>query len=186
MTTPEFNIKLPPGEVVTPKGFTRSVLRIFIPIVVVVVVGVGALAGSAGWIGGAIAVAVIALILGIELPLIRRGQQRRQQRLTEILPSGGIYLCRSSMYPIAGGRGLPTAGLLFFGESEVLFTPKKSEKAPTSISWTEVAHFRLAPMPGKIGVGLLTLVLKDNSSRRFSVANFGPMARQVELVTSLR
>jgi hypothetical protein len=182
----EFNINLPPGDVVKSKDITRSVLKILIPVAVVVVVGIGALAGSAGWIGGAIAVAIMALILGIELPLIRRGQHRQQQRLMESLPSRGIYQSRASMFSITGARSVPTTGLLLLDELEVRFTPKNTKKAPTSIVWTDVARFRLAPMPGKIGVGLLTLNLKDNSARKFSIANFGPMAKQLEAVTSSR
>jgi hypothetical protein len=168
---------LPPRDIPEPRNLVKSVVRIYVPIVVIVMALLLVLNHhSSGVIGGIVAVGVIALILGIELPLIVRAQDRRQQSLTEDLPEGGFYAGRASLLA-HDGRRLPVLGTILFTDSGVNFSPKKARIPPLTLAWNDVSRIRLAANPGQIGVGRLTLALTDSATRVFTVPRYGAMAR---------
>jgi hypothetical protein len=169
---------LPPRDISEPRNVVKSVVRIYVPVVVIVMVLLLALNHhSSGAIGGIVAAGVVALILGIELPLIVRGQDRRQQSLMADLPEGGFYAGRASLFAHDGKRGLPVTGTLLLTVTGVAFTPKKNGKPPLNVAWDDVSRIRLAAEPGKIGVGRLTLTLAGGRTRAFSVPKYGTLAR---------
>jgi hypothetical protein len=169
--------RLPPRDIVPPRNMARSTLRIMGPIVVVVVVALLVVAhNSAAAVGGAIAVAVIGLILVVEVPILLRRQRDSQVALTARLPDGGIYSSRAALYPPPGAKGLPASGVVVFNEDEVRFTARKDGSIPTTWDWSAIARIGLGPAARKIGVGRLTLHLSDGSTRTFDVPNYGGMA----------
>jgi len=169
--------QLPPRDIVPPRNMARSTLRNMWPIVVVVVVALVVVAhNSAAAVGGAIAIAVIGLILVVEVPILLRRQRDSQLVLTARLPRGGIYAGRAALYPAPGAKGLPASGVIVFSEDEVRFTARKVGSIPTTWDWSAIARIGLGPASGKIGVGRLTLHLTDGSSRTFDVPSYGAMA----------
>jgi hypothetical protein len=144
-------------------------------VVVVLVLLLAVAHNSAAVTGGVIAVGIMILILGVELPLIMRGQRRRQEILMNSLPNGAFYSGRASLYPPHGVRGLPTTGTILFDRAGVKFNPKKDGASPTTITWDSVIRIELAPAPGKIGVGRLALSLAGGQKRVLTVPNFRSM-----------
>ena len=168
---------LPPRDITEPKNVFKSVIRIYVPVVVIVMALLLVVNHhSSGAIGGIIAVGVTALILGVELPLIIRAQDRRQQALMADLPEGGFYAGRASLLAHDGKRGLPVTGTIFLTATGVTFTPKKSGIPPLNLGWDGVSRIRLASNPGQIGVGRLILTLTDGRTRAFTVPRYGTMA----------
>lgn len=169
---------LPPRDITPPKNVFKSVMGIYVPVVVLVMALLLALNHhSAGAMGGIIAIGAVFLILGIEVPLIIRGQDRRQKALMSELPDGGFYAGRVALLPYDGNRGLPVGGTVVFTVTGLTFAPRKSGAVPLEFSWSDLCRMRLAPMPGKIGVGRLTLTLTDGRTRSFTVPRYGTMAR---------
>lgn len=178
MTSGPVRFRLPPRDIAEPKNVTKSVIRIYVPIVVIVMALLLALnRHSSGAIGAIIAIGLLALILGIEIPLILRAQDRRQQTLMADLPAAGFYAGRASLLAHDGKRGLPVRGTILFTVAGVTFTPKKSGNPPLALGWEDVSRIRLSSNPGQIGVGRLVLTLTDGKTRAFTVPRYGTMAR---------
>jgi hypothetical protein len=170
-----FGLKLPPRDITGPKSLARAVAPIYLPAFVIGIVGLVALdRHPSAIIGGLIFTAVLGLIVGVEFPLIRRNQRRRQQAQMANLPDGGIYSGPVSMFPSGGGK--PKVGNILFDTLGVTFTPKNSDASSVTFGWRSVSRIRLGPVKGKIGVGRLTLTLMDGSTAAFSVPLYASMA----------
>jgi hypothetical protein len=170
-----FGLKLPPRDITSPKSLARAVAPIYLP---PLVLGIAFLLAfdrhPLGIIGGLLFAAVLLLIVGVEFPLIRRKQRRRQQEQMAKLPAGGIYSGPVSMFP--SGGGIPKLGNILFDTLGVTFTPKNTDASSVTIAWRSVSRIRLGPVRGKIGVGRLTLTLMDGSTAAFSVPLYESMA----------
>jgi hypothetical protein len=154
------------------------VLLLFIPGVVIAMAGLLVLNhNSSGVIGGALAVVFLALLVAVEVPLILRAQDRRQEALTGDLTDGAFYAGRASMVGHDRGRRLPTPGTIVFSDAGIRFSPKTEGAVGLELAWDTISGIRLRPQPGKIGIGLLRLALNDGGSRTFTVPRYGPMAR---------
>jgi hypothetical protein len=171
-------LTLPPREVVPPKSSGKSLLKIFVPVAVVVVIGVLVLNHrSSGVIGVIVALAIFGLIIGIELPLILRGQRNRIERDMSTLPVGAFYKGRAEMFPVKGERRFPATGTLILDSSGVSWTKRNESRAAFAISWDRVNRIRLGPQPGKLGsVGTLRLDLTDQATRAFTIPSYGTLA----------
>jgi hypothetical protein len=177
MTETPFGFKMPPMDITPPKNLLGSTARIYIPGVILLFVVIAVVdRHSAAVVGASLSVAATALILGIELPLIRRTQRRRQEALMADLPSGGIYAGYGGMFrPDAPGH-YADSGTLTIDQAGISFHPKKEDVVAAVIPWDEVDRIRVGPVPGKIGVGRLVVSLRDNSDRTFSIPRFGTLA----------
>ncbi len=148
------------------------------PVVVLVMILLLAVSHhSGGAIGAVIAIGLVALILGIELPLISRWQRRRQETHRAQMPAGGFYAGRSSLLPSRGQHGLPATGDILLADAGINFSPKKASGESLNVSWDSIRRIGLGPRPGKIGVGMLTLTFTDGSTRAFTVPSYETMAR---------
>jgi len=156
VTSGPVGFMLPPRDITEPKNVFKSVIRIYVPVVVI----------------------VMALLLvvnhhsfgcnrrhhrcggdrphsGVELPLIIRAQDRRQQALMADLPKRGFYAGRASLLAHDGKNvDCRVTGTFFLTATGVTFTPQEGAVSLHS-TWvgTALAGFRLASNPGQIGVG---------------------------------
>jgi hypothetical protein len=180
MTEGHFVARLPPREITPPKNPIRDTVRLYIPGVIIFLILLAVVdRHSAGVVGAALGIGAVALILGIELPLIRRTQRRRQGAMMANLPKGGIYAGQGGLFRTDGQppRRYADTGTILLDQRGIDFQPKKQDHPPVSIPWSDVMRIQLGPVPGKIGVGRLILSLRNGSARRFSVPNYGALAK---------
>lgn len=169
--------QLPPRDI-RPSKILKRVLSIYVPIFVVTAVIMLAVSRNSAVIEGALmAGGALAVILGIEAPLILRAQRRRQAKMLSQVGPGAFFAGKVSMHPFGGRRGLPTTGRLVLSETGAWFEPKRPGGQGFALPWGEVGQIRLGPMPGKIGVGRLVLQLRTGDTRAFSVGNYGTLAK---------
>ena len=116
---------------------------------------------SSGIIGAAIALAGIALIIGIEVPLILRSQRRRQEEKLRSLPNGAFHACRGSTV-MPGHRALVT-GNMILDQQGITFTPLRDNSAPLMILWFEVARIQLGRARSQPLAGSLVLNKSDGT-----------------------
>jgi hypothetical protein len=95
------------------------------------------------------------------------------------LPIDGLFVGGASIYPANGGQGKPTYGSMLLDIQGLHFTPKKGQET-FEISWPNISSMNLGPANGKIGIGTLTLSLRDGGERRFQVTNVNELADVIE------
>lgn len=140
MTTDHLSFSLPPREIVEPRSPTKPILKIYLPAVVLMMVLVLALNHhSSGVIGATISIGVLAIIVGVEFPLIFRAQDRRQQALMRDLPEGAFFAGKASLFPFDGRRRLSMDGTIVLSADGVGFSPKKPENLDLHLGWDEVS-----------------------------------------------
>lgn len=177
MTDAPNGFNLPPRDITPPTNVLWSTARIYIPGVILLLVVTAVLdRHSAGVVGAAVSIAVLVLILGIELPLIRRSQKRRQEAMTATLPPGGIYAGFGGLFRTDAPRRHADSGTVVIDQFGITFQPKKDDVEKVSIPWIEINHLQLGSSPGKIGVGRLVVGLETGINRVFSIPRFGPLA----------
>jgi hypothetical protein len=151
---------------------------------VVVVFGVLlAIAHHAAQVEGfLIALAVMALILGIEIPLITRASRRRQERrLADMAP--GVFYVGPARLPAAQGSRL-TEGTVELAAQGLQFMPRRASGRSLKIEWSRVASFELAPAGGRPMLGVLALQLADGGSQRVLIPQFDRLVKILEPTAS--
>ncbi|HVC23655.1 MAG TPA: hypothetical protein VNH82_09565 [Candidatus Dormibacteraeota bacterium] len=99
--------------------------RFAFPIVVAIALVLALNHRSSGIIGAVGALAMFALIIPIEVPLLLRNQRRRQAERMQNLPDGAFYACRGSTV-LRGHRTL-TTGNMIFDEEGITFIPPRDK-----------------------------------------------------------
>jgi len=130
---------------------------------------------SSGVVGAVLALAVIALIIGVEVPWLLRRQQRKQADRLRNLPDGAFYAGLASTR-LPSRRGL-VQGALRFEVQGASFAPLRGDRTASEIPWTSVARLRLRPAPGQPFAALLVLALSDGTERSFIVRGYSDLAR---------
>jgi hypothetical protein len=174
------DIQLPRNTVTRPNNRVRSNLLI-IGAFVLVLVGVLWITGgnSKQVIGAFIILAILYSVLVIEVVVGLRVQQRRQETQMSGLPIGGLFVGGASIYPANGGQGKPTYGSMLLDNQGLHFTSKKGLDT-FEVSWPNISSMNLSPANGKIGIGMLTLSLRDGGERKFQVTAANQLADVIE------
>jgi len=147
-------------EITEPTSLRRFFgIRLGIPVGIVVAIGIigGVASGKPALITWTlIAVAIMAVILGVELPLILRTQARNRRRLVAKAPSGTLFACRATPLGFAGY--LPSGslrqqsrnrGVLAVGSSGVSYRPLHAEDPNLAghedLGWTQISKVKVVP-----------------------------------------
>jgi hypothetical protein len=174
------DIRLPRSTVTRPNNRFRSSLLIIGAIVLVLVTILWITGGNSKQVIGAFIILVILYsVLVIEVAVGLRIQKRSQETRMSGLPRGGLFVGGASMYPANGGQGKPTSGSILLDVQGLHFTSKSGQET-FDLSWPDVASMNLGPASGKIGIGTLTLSLRDGGERRFQVTSVNQLADAIE------
>jgi hypothetical protein len=166
---------LPPRDIQPGVSAWRALApRLFVPIVVGIALVLALNHRSSGIIGAVIALAVFALIIGIEVPLILRSQRRRQEERLRSLPNGAFYTCRGSTV-LPGHRALVT-GNMILDQQGITFTPLREKSAPLVIHWSDVARIQLGRARSQPLAGSLVLNNSDGTKHAFIVRAWSGLA----------
>jgi len=130
---------------------------------------------SSGIIGAVIALVVIALIIGIEVPLILRSQRKRQDERLRKLPNGAFYACRGTT--VLPGNRTQVAGNMVLDQRGITFTPLRDKKAPLIVQWSEVIRLQLGRSRTQPLAGSLVLDKADGTKQAFQVRPWGDLAK---------
>lgn len=147
-------------EITEPTTLTRFFgIRLGIPMGIVAAIGIigGAASGNSALISGTlIAVAIAAVIFGVEFPLILRTQARTRRRLVATAPNGTLFACLATPLGFAGslpGGSLRqqsrNRGVLSVGSSGVSYRPLHAEDPSVAghedLGWTQISKLKVAP-----------------------------------------
>jgi hypothetical protein len=172
-------MEAPRIDVATPTNTISSSVVFLAPTAAIVLLVGGAVWGVTQlvWIGVGVVLAWIfgALVLLAGL----HDNRRRQQDALAAAPSGTIFAGRAFLLPDLGSTGRQVVGTIRFDPSGVHFAPRKRASNETSIAWSAIGSVRLGPMPGKIAVGALELVMHDGTSRRFEIPTYAKLAESL-------
>ena len=175
--TDGFNgIRLPPITVRRSKGWYRTGLLFIGPIVFLAMIfSWSADSDSAVRIRVVQASGAVVVLLIIETVIATSVQQRRQRKFTSGLPVGGLFIGEGSLYPSKEHQGKPNSGTVLI-DTEGLHFAAKSEQESIEMSWSNITYIDLGPAAGKVGIGMLTLSLRDGGERRLSILGFRHLA----------
>ncbi len=129
---------------------------------------------SSGIIGAAIALGIMVLIFGAEIPLILWSQRRRQRERMRNLPHDALYACRGSM--AVPGHRFPVAGDMVVNYEGITFTPLRGKRDLLTIGWSEVARLTLRGAQAQPLAGSLVLSRFDGTKQIFVVRSWGGLA----------
>jgi hypothetical protein len=175
----------PPHDIVDPRGLSASLVRIFGPVFAIAAVAVlVANHTSSGIEGVLIAFAILAVIIGVEVPWLLRRQQERQDQDLQGLPQGGIYRGRATLISASGEVVRLTSGLMFLGNVGWSFTRKDDTDPILTVDWHDVARLSLGPRSRGIGVGHLVMQGADGRRWAFSVPRYARLAEALRSHTS--
>ena len=174
------DIRLPRNTVTRPQNRYRSSLLILGAIVLVLVTILWITGGNSKQVIGAFIILVILYsVLVFEVVVGLRVQKRRQETRMSGLPIDGLFVGGASIYPANDGQGKPTYGSMLLDIQGLHFTPKKGQET-FEISWPNISSMNLGPANGKIGIGTLTLSLRDGGERSFQVTSVNQLADVIE------
>ncbi len=175
---PEHLGNLPPRDIPEPKTVFKQIIRTYILAIVITPVLVLAVNHhSSGVIGATVSIGLLVTIIGVELSLILRAQDRRRAALMKDLPAGGFFAEKATLLPFGGQHRPPQTGTITFTHEGVIFSAKKVDGESFFLHWHDIVKIRLVAVPWKIGVGSLTLTLIDGSTRVFTVPRYQIMAQ---------
>src|SRR5580704_6917518 len=125
---------------------------------------------AAGIIGVAISLALIVLWFVVPNRFLDWRVQRDLESQVANVTHGEIC----SAAAIYRGHG----GDIYLNQVGVQFAPRNigPDAYPIALSWSEVKQFDLGPIPGKIGVGRLTLEMMGGGREVFTVVSYRQMA----------
>ena len=176
---PPQGVRLPPCDIQLPASpWRRLALPLGLPVLATAGVVLGLNHSSSGVIGALVAVVVLAVIIGIEVPWLLRRQRRRQAGYLNRLPHGVFYagLART---PMPGNRG-PVQGSLLLDSQGMTFTPLRGGAAPMRIPWSAVLGLRLKLAPGQPMAAAFEIATDDGTLRTFIVRGYPELARALQ------
>ncbi|MGO9584116.1 MAG: hypothetical protein ACLP36_15075 [Acidimicrobiales bacterium] len=183
MTAEPHGPKLPPTEIVPPRGLWRFVLTRVLTVAAIALVMVWAISNSRkGMIEAVVFLAVIILIATVEVPLLQRRWRREEERRLASLPGDAIYAgpARAESPPGAGG-GRPVPGELVLDRRGLSFTPRRPGQVPAlSIAWAEMSNISLRPVSAAPLAGSLVLTLAAGSTQSFVVQRCASLADKLQ------
>ncbi len=172
---------LPPRDIESPVPTWRTLApRFVLPMVVMAAVVLALNHRSSGVIGVSIALAILALIVGVEVPLLLRSQRKRQEERIRSLPSGVLYACRGST--ALPGHRTQFVGNLVLDQQGIVFTPHRHINTQVSIRWCEISRIQLRRARTQPLAGALILNKTDGGSHTFIVRGWGGLAKVLTLV----
>jgi hypothetical protein len=174
------DIRLPRSTITRPNNRFRSSLLIIGAIVLGLVTILWITGGNSKQVIGAFIILVILYsVLVLEVAVGLRVQKRRQEARMAGLPIGALFVGGASIYPAKGEQGKPTYGSMLLDIQGLHFTSKSGQET-LEIAWLDVSSMNLGPANGKIGIGTLTLSLRDGAERRFQVTSANQLADVIE------
>ncbi len=133
-------------------------IRAGLPILAVVGTGVvaGFATGNSAESGGAlIALGIIAVIIGIEVPLIVGAQRRKRRKMIAESPPGSWFVCPAIQCQTRtvgqSSRPMPGSmrnGRFVLGAAGITFTPPRSTTPASDVRWSTVSRLTVTPVTG--------------------------------------
>lgn len=183
MTKEPAEIRLPPREVVPPKGLWRFVLtRVLAVAALGFIMAVGLNHSSKAVIAATIFLVLMILIAAAQVPLFKRRWRRLEEDRLRSLPGHPIYAGPArAESPPGGGGGRPVAGELVLDRQGISFTPRRSQDMPAlDIAWGEMAQIRLLPIPTAPVAGSLELTLHGGATQSFVIQRCESFAAKLQ------
>ena len=178
--------RLPAIEVQQGKSLFAVVwLRLGVPMALVFLVLLGLNHSRSGIIGFGIALAVMATIVGIEIPLFVRGVARRQAHLLATAPLGTIFAATASLHSTATGDSRPRgstahlrSGILAVGSGGIAFVPAKTGAIdPVALPWSTISRLTARPAPNAPLAARLDASLVSGSQVVWTVRGYEGLAK---------
>ncbi|MGO9961983.1 MAG: hypothetical protein ACLPUG_00975 [Acidimicrobiales bacterium] len=173
-------IRLPPREVVPPKGLWRFVItRVLAVAALGFIMAVGLNHSSKTVIAAAIFLVLMILIAALQVPLFKRRWHRLEEDRLKSLPGDPIYAGPARVDSPGGGR--PVAGELVLDSRGITFTPKRTQDmASLRITWGQMTHIRLLPISTAPVAGSLELSLHGGATQSFVVQRCESLAAKLQ------
>jgi hypothetical protein len=166
-------LHFPTVQITPQRANAKSVLLVLVlAFVVPIAVAMAALHRFSATVGGLGALGVVALIVG----LVFVAEHHYATAKMKGMPPGGIFRGWAALRPPDGNPRQSTQGSILILNTGCEFTPRRDPRNRLSISWQDVAVVRLTPVSGKIGNGLLRLILLNGEDRTFSLVGYGVLA----------
>ncbi len=161
-------------------------LRTGIPMALVFLVLLGLNHHRSGLIGFGIALVIMAVLVGVEGPLLMRAAARRQSELLASAPSGtafvgtATFLDRPPETSHSGqqGRTRLVPGFLAISSGGLSFRPGKVESSqPVDVPWSTIARIDVRPAPNAPLAARLDASLRSGSQVSWTVRGYEGLAK---------